>query len=69
MCHRVDLHVELKYLATETEGDGPPCVLHLGAGVAALDPKNARITLLDGTVIFGDLVIGADGINVRDSVS
>ncbi|KZS90641.1 FAD/NAD(P)-binding domain-containing protein, partial [Sistotremastrum niveocremeum HHB9708] len=63
MCHRVDLHVELKYLATETEGDGPPCVLHLGAGVAALDPKNARITLLDGTVIFGDLVIGADGIN------
>ncbi|KZT35192.1 FAD/NAD(P)-binding domain-containing protein [Sistotremastrum suecicum HHB10207 ss-3] len=63
MCHRVDLHVELKYLATETDGDGRPCVLHLGTGVSALDSEYASITLVDGTVVTGDLVIGADGIN------
>ncbi|KZT36088.1 FAD/NAD(P)-binding domain-containing protein [Sistotremastrum suecicum HHB10207 ss-3] len=62
-CHRVDLHVELRRLATESEGEGKPCVLHLGCPVKVIDAEAGSITLLDGTVVTGDLLIGADGIN------
>ncbi|KZT36084.1 FAD/NAD(P)-binding domain-containing protein [Sistotremastrum suecicum HHB10207 ss-3] len=63
LVHRVDLHNEVRYLATEPEGVGRPCELHLGAAVKTLDPETATITLADGTVASGDIVIGADGIN------
>lgn len=35
LAHRVDLHEELKRLATRTEGEGKPAVVHLKSEVAA----------------------------------
>ncbi|KAJ2897396.1 FAD-dependent monooxygenase OpS4 [Zalerion maritima] len=113
LCHRVDLHEELKRLATEPEGAGTPAEVHLKSevvkyafvyavvwprrylsrqlgsrnsqdrirlpifdtdgGVLYLprwigpirlwDSETPSITLSDGEVIKGDLVIAADGVH------
>ncbi|KAJ7493694.1 FAD/NAD(P)-binding domain-containing protein [Mycena latifolia] len=70
MCHRSDLHDELKRLAIGEEGTGPPARLHLGQEVADCDPVEGILTLKNGEVHHGDLVIGADGIHsvIRTSV-
>jgi salicylate hydroxylase len=70
LCHRVDLHNELKHLAFSTEGAGPPAKLHLSSKVASVDPEKGEITLVSGQVFKGDLIIGADGIHsiVREHV-
>ncbi|KAJ7222958.1 FAD/NAD(P)-binding domain-containing protein [Mycena rebaudengoi] len=60
-CHRSDLHDELTRLAVG-DGPGPPAKLHLGSEVVECDPQQATLTLQDGRVIHGDLVLGADGI-------
>ncbi|KAF7289643.1 FAD-binding-3 domain-containing protein [Mycena chlorophos] len=72
-CLQEDLHQALRRLATEVEGDtkfGPPVELHLGRKVTDCDPDAGTITLSDGEVVTGDVVIGADGVNsvVRTSV-
>jgi salicylate hydroxylase len=63
--HRVDLHNELKKLAFDTPGEGPPAILRLGCKVASVDAATASLTLSDGSIIKSDVVIGADGIHVR----
>ncbi|KAJ6468797.1 FAD/NAD(P)-binding domain-containing protein [Mycena sanguinolenta] len=70
LCHRTDLHDELKRLAIGQDGTGPPAVLHLGQEVASCDPVTGTLTLKDGSVHQGDLIIGADGIHstIRTSV-
>ncbi|KAF7289654.1 FAD/NAD(P)-binding domain-containing protein [Mycena chlorophos] len=72
-CLREDLHQELRRLATEAGGDasfGPPVELHLGSKVTTCDPEAGTVTLSNGEVVSGDVVIGADGVNsvVRTSV-
>ncbi|KAF3762364.1 hypothetical protein M406DRAFT_46178 [Cryphonectria parasitica EP155] len=62
LCHRVSLHEKLKALVTEEEGEGPPAVLHTSCKVAAVDPRKAEVTLVDGRTITGDVVLGADGV-------
>ncbi|KAJ7629737.1 FAD/NAD(P)-binding domain-containing protein [Mycena polygramma] len=62
MVHRVDLHNELKRLALAAEGEGPPATLHLNHRVISCDIGACSVTLEDGTVHIGDLIIGADGI-------
>jgi salicylate hydroxylase len=42
LAHRVDLHEELKQLATGRDGAGHPAEIHLGNGVAAYVSSNAR---------------------------
>lgn len=64
LIHRIDLHNSLKVLATREEGDGKPAVIHLTSRVAKVDTENTSITLVDGSEIKGDLVIGADGVHV-----
>lgn len=65
MCHRTDLHDELKRLAFGMDGAGPPATLHLGHEVVSCDPVAATLTLKNGDVRQGDLIVGADGIHVR----
>ncbi|KAF7373938.1 FAD/NAD(P)-binding domain-containing protein [Mycena sanguinolenta] len=69
-CHRTDLHDELKRLAIGQDGTGPPASLHLGQEVVSCDPVAGTLTLKNGAVHQGDLIIGADGIHstIRTSV-
>ncbi|KAI8267068.1 hypothetical protein K4K58_008766 [Colletotrichum sp. SAR11_239] len=60
--HRVDLHQELKRMATAADG-GPPLTIKLRSEVTSYDPENAAIGLSDGTTITSDLVVVADGIH------
>ncbi|KAJ7106755.1 hypothetical protein C8R44DRAFT_805767 [Mycena epipterygia] len=61
MCHRSDLHSELKRLALGP-GDGPPAVLHLSTKVVDCDTDAGLLELADGQSVQSDLVLGADGI-------
>lgn len=61
--HRVDLHNELRKLATEVEGPGTPAEIKTGAKVESIDTEAGKVTLADGEVIEGDVIIGADGIH------
>jgi 2-polyprenyl-6-methoxyphenol hydroxylase-like FAD-dependent oxidoreductase len=64
LSHRVQLHEELKRLATSPEGSGTPAVLKTSCIVTAVDPDTATVTLEDGSSFSGDLVLGADGVSV-----
>ncbi|KAJ7857030.1 FAD/NAD(P)-binding domain-containing protein [Mycena leptocephala] len=70
LCHRTDLHDELKRLAIGTNGAGPPASLHLGQEVASCDPVTGMLSFKNGEVRQADLIIGADGIHsvIRTSV-
>ncbi|KAK2871696.1 hypothetical protein FQN49_002927 [Arthroderma sp. PD_2] len=58
---RPDIHNELKRLALMDDGATPTPELILGIKVAAVDIERGTVTLEDGTVHTGDLIIGADG--------
>ncbi|KAJ7641993.1 FAD/NAD(P)-binding domain-containing protein [Roridomyces roridus] len=60
---RSDLHDELRRLATEEEGSGPPAKLHLGTRVIECDPVEGVLKLKNGETREADLIIGADGIH------
>ncbi|KAJ6507733.1 FAD/NAD(P)-binding domain-containing protein [Mycena vitilis] len=62
VCHRIDLHDELKRLALG-EGEGPPAQLILGSKVVGSGFRNGK-----GEIIHADLVIGADGIHYKSVV-
>jgi 2-polyprenyl-6-methoxyphenol hydroxylase-like FAD-dependent oxidoreductase len=51
-----------------TDGPGTPAKLHLGRRVASVDPATATITFKDGSTIQGDVVLGADGVGVSNSI-
>ncbi|OAA53577.1 Acetoacetate decarboxylase beta barrel domain protein [Cordyceps fumosorosea ARSEF 2679] len=55
--------VELKMATTSPSGAGRPAELRVASRVADLDPQQATITLADGTVVAGDVIVGADGIH------
>ncbi|KAM5345119.1 hypothetical protein ACJ41O_010981 [Fusarium nematophilum] len=63
LSHRVQLHEELKRLATDTKGSGTPAVLRKSSPVVDCDPDTATIKLEDGSSFSGDLVLGADGVS------
>lgn len=66
LCHRVQLHEELKNKATSKDGAGIPVVLRVSSRVVDVDCATATITLEDGTAFSGDLVLGADGVSVSE---
>ncbi|KAF6827124.1 salicylate hydroxylase [Colletotrichum plurivorum] len=61
--HRVDLHQELKRMATVESPGMLPLDVRLGCEVASYDPENASVTLADGTTVVADVVVVADGIH------
>ncbi|KAK7045205.1 FAD/NAD(P)-binding domain-containing protein [Favolaschia claudopus] len=70
LCHRTDLHDELKRLAIGEDGVGPPARLHLGQEVVFCDAVAGKVTLKNGEVCEADLILGCDGIRsmIRTSV-
>ncbi|KAF9895153.1 hypothetical protein FE257_000055 [Aspergillus nanangensis] len=63
VAHRVDLHSELKRLATDPDGPGKPAELVLRSEVINYDSEAGSITLADGSIHHGDLVVAADGVH------
>ncbi|CAI6096745.1 unnamed protein product [Clonostachys chloroleuca] len=61
LSHRVLLHEALREHCISPEGAGPPAILKTSAKVTHINPETATVTLEDGSQIFGDLVLGADG--------
>ncbi|PWY88262.1 FAD/NAD(P)-binding domain-containing protein [Aspergillus heteromorphus CBS 117.55] len=61
--HRVDLREALRGEAMSSEGAGTPVTIHLDSKVMDCDPAVPSVTLADGHVFAGDLVIGADGVH------
>ena len=53
----------MKKAATEETGAGPAAILHLGSGVAEVDPEAGTLVLKDGSKVSGDAIIGADGVH------
>lgn len=69
---RVDLHNALKHQATSPANDGlsgPPVKIHTGRTITKLDCETATITLVDGSTVRGDLVVGADGVHSQTRTS
>ncbi|ERT00359.1 salicylate hydroxylase [Sporothrix schenckii 1099-18] len=65
LTHRVDLHEELKRLATEPESPqapGRPAQVALRTKVVKYNTADTSITLDNGDVVQADVVIAADGI-------
>ncbi|KAJ0414605.1 hypothetical protein BJY00DRAFT_318689 [Aspergillus carlsbadensis] len=62
LVHRAHLHQGLK-VAAQAPGPGVPARLHTSSQVVDIDPHNATITLENGDVVSGDLVLGADGVH------
>lgn len=62
LAHRVQLHDTLKRVATSPDGQGIPVELLLDRRVVDVDPIQASIEISDGSIISGDVVIGADGV-------
>ncbi|KAL2807928.1 FAD/NAD(P)-binding domain-containing protein [Aspergillus granulosus] len=63
LAHRVDLHNELQRLAKDPQAQGPPVEILLRSEVVGCDPEKGHITLADGSVRSGDLIVGADGVH------
>ena len=65
LAHRVRIHEALKEAALGPQGEGQPCVLHLATSVVSLDSKNGTVTLQDGKVVQGDVIVGSDGVHSK----
>ncbi|KAI8676978.1 FAD-binding-3 domain-containing protein [Fusarium sp. Ph1] len=65
LVHRVALHERLKRAATGEDGRGLPAILHTSSEVVHVSPERGKITLVDGTIIEADVIIGADGVHSR----
>lgn len=63
--HRVDLHNELKRLATTEDGPGQPAIIRTKARVQSVDCEQGIVTLESGETVQGDLIVGADGIHSK----
>lgn len=55
MIHRIDAHDVLRPHALSL----PNVHLHLADGITAVETENATITLEDGSVVQGDLIVSA----------
>ncbi|KAI9658365.1 MAG: hypothetical protein M1821_002498 [Bathelium mastoideum] len=63
--HRVDLHTQLRRLATEAKGPGRPCDVRTLAKVVDYDAEKGKITTENGEVLQADLIVAADGVHSK----
>ena len=63
LTRRSHLQAELYRFATEPSRSGTPARVLSGVAIQSLDPLAGVLTISDGQVLRGDLIIGADGIN------
>lgn len=61
--HRVDLHAQLRQLATEADGYGRPCDVQVKSKVVEYDAENGKVTTENGEVFQADLIVAADGVH------
>lgn len=62
LVHRAHFHEGLK-AAAQAPGKEEPAILHTNSKVVDVDPHSATVTLADGQVFYGDVLIGADGVH------
>ncbi|KAJ5765329.1 hypothetical protein N7520_004888 [Penicillium odoratum] len=62
LVHRAHFHEGLKAAAIGA-GKGKPAILHTASKIVDLDPHNATLTLENGEIVQGDVLIGADGVH------
>ncbi|CAI7599603.1 unnamed protein product [Penicillium bialowiezense] len=62
LVHRAHFHDGLK-AAAQGPGKGEPARLHTASKVVDVDPNAATVTLENGDVIEGDVILGADGVH------
>lgn len=60
--HRRDLHDALKKAAASPYRKGEPVDVRVASRVVDCDPVGGTVTLEDGEVLSGDLIVGADGM-------
>ncbi|KAL4954144.1 hypothetical protein BDW69DRAFT_144488 [Aspergillus filifer] len=63
LAHRVDLHVELRRVATDPAGQGKPVEIVLKAEVVDYNAENGLVILADGSEHQADLIVAADGVH------
>ncbi|KAF9729754.1 hypothetical protein PMIN01_12618 [Paraphaeosphaeria minitans] len=63
--HRRDIHDTLKEYATRVNGFGEPAEILTSSCVLVCDLDAGIVTLKDGSMIEGDVIIGADGAEVE----
>lgn len=63
------MHSALKQQATCPDGAGRPVKIHTACAVRSVDCTAATITTADGTIVHGDLVVGADGVHSQTRAS
>ncbi|KAK7539658.1 uncharacterized protein J3D65DRAFT_550899 [Phyllosticta citribraziliensis] len=63
--HRQDLHSMLKAAATSSDLPGKPAELRLSSRVIDADCNAGIVFLEDGSSVYGDLIVGADGIHSK----
>ncbi|KAL2285285.1 hypothetical protein FJTKL_08235 [Diaporthe vaccinii] len=61
--HRVDLHTRLRQPATEKEGPGRPCDVHVRSKVVEYDAENGKVTTESGKILQVDLIVAADDVH------
>lgn len=66
--HRVDLHTELKRLATESTCGSQPAKINLASEVVDVDCEKGTLTLANSSVHQKDLIVVADGVHVNPTV-
>ncbi|KAK6208079.1 hypothetical protein LQW54_007125 [Pestalotiopsis sp. IQ-011] len=70
LAKRAKIQAELARFATSNDFPGHPADIVQGARVKEVDADNGKVTLEDGSVFEGDLIVGADGISsiVRSAI-
>ncbi|OQE12794.1 hypothetical protein PENFLA_c062G08054 [Penicillium flavigenum] len=63
LAHRIDLHNNLKKIATTATKTHNAIPLRTGSRIAQVDAETATIMLEDGSQFEGDVVLGADGVH------
>jgi salicylate hydroxylase len=63
LAHRVDLHSELRRLATIEGAPGSPVDIFLRAEVVDYDAERGSVALADGSIHHADLIVAADGVH------
>ncbi|KAA6406432.1 MAG: salicylate hydroxylase [Lasallia pustulata] len=61
--HRVDLHNQLRRLATQQDRPGCPVDIQVQAKIVDYDAADGKAILEDGKTLQADLVIAADGVH------
>jgi salicylate hydroxylase len=61
------MHSDLQSLVFEEDGEGTPAKLYLGSTVESCCPASGSLSLTNGETFKFDIIVVADGINVKSN--